>query len=61
MLADVAILAAFFFSIFGITCVELFRGLLVYRCGNPDFSSAVTDAQGLLMVRSYSHAKDTNR
>lgn len=40
MLGDVALLAAFYFIIFGIACVELFRGRLAYRCGTPDFSSA---------------------
>ena len=39
-LADVVILAAFFFSIFGIACTELFMGLFYGRCGIPDFSNA---------------------
>ena len=39
-LADVVILAAFFFSIFGIACTELFMGQFYGRCGIPDFSNA---------------------
>lgn len=35
MLADVAILAMFYYSIFGIACVELFRGQMSFRCGSP--------------------------
>ena len=40
MLGDVVILTLFFFAIFGILCVELFKGKLGYRCGAPDFSAA---------------------
>ena len=40
MLGDVVILAAFYFSIFGIACVELFKGQFYNRCGVPDFSNA---------------------
>ena len=39
MLGDVVILAAFYFSIFGIACVELFKGQFYNRCGVPDFSN----------------------
>lgn len=55
MLGDVVILALFFFAIFGILCVELFKGRLSYRCGAPDFSSATSlytaDGNVLLQVR----------
>ncbi len=40
MLGDVVILAALFFSICGIACVELFKGQFYNRCGVPDFSNA---------------------
>ena len=40
MLGDVVILAAFYFSICGIACVELFKGQFFNRCGVPDFSNA---------------------
>ena len=48
MLADVAILASFYFSIFGIACVELFKGKFYNRCGVPDFSNAynIVTAEG---------------
>ena len=53
-LGDVAILAAFFFSIFGIACVELFMGKFYNRCGAPDFSRATNatwDDNAVLGVR----------
>ena len=53
MLGDVAILAMFYFAIFGIACVELFKGKFEFRCGSPDFSSAYSDTAnggGVLMV-----------
>ncbi len=38
MLADVGILALFYFSIFGVACLELFQGQLLGRCGSPSFA-----------------------
>ena len=40
MLGDVLIFAAFYFSIFGIATVELFKGRFYNRCGSPVFSTA---------------------
>jgi hypothetical protein len=61
MLADVAILAAFHFSIFGIACVELFKGQFYNRCAVPDFSTAknATTSGGhkFLTVRGFQNAK----
>lgn len=39
MLADVAILAMFFYAIFGIASVELLKGRMSNRCGAPDLAS----------------------
>lgn len=50
MLGDVFILACFYFTVCGITCVELFRGALVYRCASPDFTLAQADSDGYLLV-----------
>ena len=59
MLADVVILAAFFFSIFGIACVELFKGQFYNRCGVPDFTNAssviTADGRDTLVVRASLH------
>ena len=51
MMADVFVLAVFYFTIFGIACVELFIGKLDRRCGVPDFSYAYTDGAGFVQVR----------
>lgn len=40
MLADIFVLAAFYYTIFGITCLHLFMGQLTGRCASPDFSGA---------------------
>ena len=55
MLGDVMILALFYFAIFGILCVELFKGQLLYRCGTPNFSNANNGTiygEDLLFVRT---------
>ncbi len=46
MLGDVVILAMFYFALFGIICVEFFKGRFYYRCGDPDFSGAYFAADG---------------
>jgi len=40
MTGDVAIITLFYFAIFGIVGVEMFKGKLLKRCGYPDFSNA---------------------
>ena len=51
MLGDVAILAMFFYAIFGIASVEVFKGRMLYRCAPPDPSSFTnTDANGVYQV-----------
>lgn len=56
MLVDVAILAAFYMSIFGIGCLELFKGKFGYRCGTPDFRNAYTEysADGAQTIQNVS-------
>ncbi|KAG2451635.1 hypothetical protein HYH02_003415 [Chlamydomonas schloesseri] len=58
MLMDVFVLCAFCFFVFGIIAVQLFAGVLRYRCGNPDFSTAsnVTDpSSGLVLLVNVSY------
>ena len=43
MLFDVMVLALFYFSIFGIVCVELFKGKFLGRCSAPVFTVASDD------------------
>ena len=50
MMTDVFVLAMFYLSIFGIACVELFMGKLHMRCGEPDFTHAYSDSEGLVQV-----------
>ncbi|GFR46010.1 hypothetical protein Agub_g7488 [Astrephomene gubernaculifera] len=57
MLLDVFVLCAFTFFMFGIIAVQLFSGVLRYRCGEPDFTWAynVTGADGQVMLRNVSY------
>ena len=43
MMSNVFIFALFYFSVFGIICLQLFQGRLLYHCGAPDFSHSFTE------------------
>ncbi|GAX76999.1 hypothetical protein CEUSTIGMA_g4446.t1 [Chlamydomonas eustigma] len=43
MLRDVGILVLLYFSVFGIACLELFKGKFYNRCGTPDFKYSYAD------------------
>jgi hypothetical protein len=62
MLTNVVILVLFFYAIFGIASVELFRGRMSYRCGAPDPSSFVPSnlVNGTDIYRNVSYVVDSN-
>lgn len=53
MLLDVLVLAAFYFSIFGVLTLQLFSGKLRGRCAAPDFSNSSTGQDGVLLDVQY--------
>lgn len=46
----ICLLAFFYFTIFGIVCLELFKGLLSYRCMSPDFTNAYLDEDNVTLL-----------
>jgi len=52
MLGDVAVLAAFYFAIAGIACVEMFKGKFYNRCAVPDFGTSTADGSMVVSVSS---------
>ena len=50
MMVDVIVLLIFYFVLFGIMTVQLFGGVLEYRCGYPTFDEATTDTSGVVQV-----------
>ncbi|GAX83897.1 hypothetical protein CEUSTIGMA_g11321.t1, partial [Chlamydomonas eustigma] len=68
MLMDVLILVGFFFAVFGIACVELFKGQYSNRCGSPvfnysflEFSSGAETIQNISYVVSSNNANQLCR
>ncbi|KAG1655572.1 hypothetical protein FOA52_009074 [Chlamydomonas sp. UWO 241] len=56
MLGDVIILALFFFSVFGVFGLEIFKGIYVYRCAWPDFgTSFIETVDGIDYVMNISY------
>ena len=54
MLGDVTILALFFYAVFGIASVEIFKGKMLHRCAAPDPSSfTTTNANGVYQNVAY--------
>ncbi|KAG2495837.1 hypothetical protein HYH03_006076 [Edaphochlamys debaryana] len=57
MLMDVFVLCAFTFFMFGIVAVQLFAGILRFRCGTPDFTWAtnITAPDGQISITNVSY------
>lgn len=56
MMNNVFILSLFYFSVFGIICLQLFQGKLLYHCGSPDFTYAYSeDINGVSYIRNVSY------
>ncbi|KAG2498044.1 hypothetical protein HYH03_003805 [Edaphochlamys debaryana] len=57
MLVDVFVLCAFTFFMFGIVAVQLFAGILRFRCGEPDFTWATntTTPEGQILLGNVSY------
>mmetsp|Transcript_9389 Transcript_9389/g.23891 ORF Transcript_9389/g.23891 Transcript_9389/m.23891 type:complete len:677 (+) Transcript_9389:82-2112(+) len=53
MLVDVVILTSFYFIIFGIMSVQLFGGVMRYRCSVPVFDGASTNGMGVVQGVEY--------
>jgi len=61
MLVDVCVLAAFYYTIFGITCLQLFMGELKGRCATPDFSNATIGPDDVYSGVTYNVPEDNQQ